>query len=60
MGRASDFWNCSERLPFDWQANTIRHFVPQMIEQKEPGIVVSTASLMGIVTGSGVYGLTKQ
>ena len=34
-------------------ANTLRHFVPTMIAQEEPGIVVSTASLMGIVTGSG-------
>ena len=30
-------------------ANTLRHFVPTMIAQEEPGIVVSTASLMGIV-----------
>ena len=40
--------------------NTLRHFVPTMVAQEEPGVIVSTASLMGITTGSGSYGVAKH
>lgn len=54
----------------DWQwitgvnywgvANGIRVFVPIMLDQDEEGHVVNTASIAGLMPGSGVYGATKH
>ena len=39
----------------------IRSFVPVMIEQEEPGHVVNTSSLAGVVTsGQGMYSVAKH
>ena len=38
----------------------VRTFVPIMLEQGEEGHIVNTASLAGLMTGSGIYGVTKQ
>lgn len=54
----------------DWQwitgvnywgvAHGIRVFVPIMLAQNEEGHVVNTASIAGLMPGSGVYGATKH
>jgi NAD(P)-dependent dehydrogenase (short-subunit alcohol dehydrogenase family) len=54
----------------DWQwitgvnywgvAHGIRIFVPIMLAQGEPGHVVNTASVSGLVPGGNVYGATKH
>lgn len=38
----------------------IRAFVPEMLAQREPGHVVNTASLAGLVVGGGAYGVAKH
>lgn len=38
----------------------VRTFVPIMLRQGEEGHIVNTASLAGLMTGSGIYGVTKQ
>ena len=41
-------------------AHGIRVFVPIMLAQEEPGHVVNTASVSGLVPGGNVYGATKH
>jgi NAD(P)-dependent dehydrogenase (short-subunit alcohol dehydrogenase family) len=38
----------------------IRTFVPVMIEQKDEGHVVNTASMAGLMPAMGIYGITKH
>jgi len=38
----------------------IRSFVPKMIAQGSEGHVVNTASMAGLIQGSGIYGVTKH
>jgi NAD(P)-dependent dehydrogenase (short-subunit alcohol dehydrogenase family) len=38
----------------------IRTFVPVMIEQKDEGHVINTASMAGLMPGMGIYGVTKH
>jgi NAD(P)-dependent dehydrogenase (short-subunit alcohol dehydrogenase family) len=38
----------------------VRTFLPIMLEQKEEGHIVNTASLAGLMRGAGIYGVTKQ
>jgi NAD(P)-dependent dehydrogenase (short-subunit alcohol dehydrogenase family) len=38
----------------------VRTFLPIMLEQGEEGHIVNTASLAGLMTGAGIYGVTKQ
>ncbi|MCH7698719.1 MAG: SDR family NAD(P)-dependent oxidoreductase [Chloroflexi bacterium] len=38
----------------------IRAFMPRMVEQATEGHVVNTASSAGLLTGSGIYGITKH
>jgi NAD(P)-dependent dehydrogenase (short-subunit alcohol dehydrogenase family) len=38
----------------------IQRFVPIMIEQGQGGHVVNTASIAGLVTGGGIYGVSKH
>jgi NAD(P)-dependent dehydrogenase (short-subunit alcohol dehydrogenase family) len=40
--------------------NGVRSFLPIMLKQDEPGHIVNTASLAGLMTGRGIYGVTKQ
>jgi NAD(P)-dependent dehydrogenase (short-subunit alcohol dehydrogenase family) len=37
-----------------------RVFLPIMLKQDEPGHIVNTASLAGVMGGGGIYGVTKQ
>lgn len=67
--RGTPLWEQSPRL-WDWTFGVnlhgvlhgIRTFVPIMIEQNEPGHVVNTASMAGLLGGSaaGIYGATKH
>jgi NAD(P)-dependent dehydrogenase (short-subunit alcohol dehydrogenase family) len=67
--RGAPLWEQSPQL-WDWTfgvnvdgvLNGIRTFVPTMIEQDEPGHVVNTASMAGLLGGSaaGIYGATKH
>ena len=38
----------------------IRSFIPIMLEQGEEGHIVNTASMAGLVSGLGIYGVTKS
>jgi NAD(P)-dependent dehydrogenase (short-subunit alcohol dehydrogenase family) len=38
----------------------LREFVPHMLEHGEPGHIVNTASLAGLLPGGGVYGVSKH
>ncbi len=38
----------------------VQTFVPVMLEQGEGGHVVNTASLAGLINGTGIYGVSKQ
>ena len=38
----------------------VRTFLPIMLKQDEEGHIVNTASLAGLMPGSGIYGVTKQ
>ena len=38
----------------------VRTFLPIMLQQDEPGHIVNTASLAGLMAGAGIYGVTKQ
>ena len=38
----------------------VRTFLPIMLKQEEAGHIVNTASLAGLMRGSGIYGVTKQ
>jgi NAD(P)-dependent dehydrogenase (short-subunit alcohol dehydrogenase family) len=38
----------------------IRTFIPLMIEQGDEGHIVNTASMAGLVSGLGIYGVTKH
>lgn len=38
----------------------IRAFMPRMIDQASEGHIVNTASSAGLMTGSGIYGVTKH
>jgi NAD(P)-dependent dehydrogenase (short-subunit alcohol dehydrogenase family) len=38
----------------------VRSFVPIMLEQGDEGHVVNTASMAGLIPGSGIYGVTKH
>ncbi len=59
-----------ERTPEEWQYVTgvnlwgvihgVHAFLPRMVAQEAEGHVVNTASLAGLVNGSGIYGVTKH
>jgi NAD(P)-dependent dehydrogenase (short-subunit alcohol dehydrogenase family) len=67
--RGVPLWEQSPRL-WDWTFGVnvdgvlhgIRAFLPIMLEQDEPGHVVNTASMAGLLGGSsaGIYGATKH
>ena len=38
----------------------VRTFLPIMLQQDEEGHIVNTASVAGLMPGSGIYGVTKQ
>ena len=38
----------------------IQRFVPAILEQKDGGHVVNTASIAGLIEGGGIYGVTKH
>jgi NAD(P)-dependent dehydrogenase (short-subunit alcohol dehydrogenase family) len=60
-------WECSLQ-EWDWMMGVnvmgvvhgIRSFLPKMIAQGDEGHVVNTASMAGLIHGSGIYGLTKH
>lgn len=66
-GGFGKIWEASLK---DWQwalnvnlwgvINGVHTFVPHMLEQGEPGHVVNTASVAGLVPGSRVYSVTKH
>lgn len=41
-------------------ANTLRSFVPGMVERGAPAAVVTTASIAGVSAGGGPYGCSKH
>jgi NAD(P)-dependent dehydrogenase (short-subunit alcohol dehydrogenase family) len=66
-GGAAAIW---EATPKDWQwvfgvnfwgvVNGVRAFLPAMLEQGEEGHVVNTGSVAGLLSGNGIYGVTKH
>jgi NAD(P)-dependent dehydrogenase (short-subunit alcohol dehydrogenase family) len=65
MGPSSMF---AKREQIDWILDLnlksvmhgVRIFVPSMIQHGEPAYVVNTASIYGLASGKGPYGVTKQ
>jgi NAD(P)-dependent dehydrogenase (short-subunit alcohol dehydrogenase family) len=57
--RAED-WDWVFQINFWGVLQGIRTFVPGMVAHGEPGHVVNTASVAGLVTGGGIYGVSKH
>ena len=67
--RNKPLWEQSSSL-WDWTfgvnvmgvLNGIKEFLPSMLRQNEPGHIVNTASMAGLIGGStsGIYGATKH
>ena len=55
-----DDWNWIMGVNLWGVIHGVRTFVPIMLQQDEPGHIVNTASLAGLMNGSGIYGVTKQ
>jgi NAD(P)-dependent dehydrogenase (short-subunit alcohol dehydrogenase family) len=55
-----DDWNWIMGVNLWGVIHGVRTFMPIMLKQDEEGHVVNTASLAGLMTGSGIYGVTKQ
>ncbi len=53
-------WDWVFGTNFDGVLRGIRAFVPTMVAQDEPGHVVNTASVAGLIAGSGIYGVSKH
>jgi NAD(P)-dependent dehydrogenase (short-subunit alcohol dehydrogenase family) len=54
-------WNWVLGVNFSGVLHGIRHFVPRMLAKAEPGHIVNTASVAGLVTpGSGPYTVSKH
>lgn len=53
-------WDWVFGINFDGVLRGVRTFVPTMIAQDEPGHVVNTASVAGLIAGSGIYGVSKH
>lgn len=53
-------WDWVFGICFDGVLRGVRTFVPMMIEQDEPGHVVNTASVAGLIAGGGIYGVAKH
>ena len=66
-GGGGAIWDASED---DWGwvmgvnlwgvVNGVRTFMPDMVASGEPGHVVNTASIAGLVRGNGIYGVSKH
>jgi NAD(P)-dependent dehydrogenase (short-subunit alcohol dehydrogenase family) len=54
------FWDYMMGVNFWGVVHGIRVFVPRMLEHGEEGHIVNTASIAGLGTGWGVYGVTKH
>jgi NAD(P)-dependent dehydrogenase (short-subunit alcohol dehydrogenase family) len=67
LNSAGAIWEASLN---DWQwlfgvniwgvIHGVRTFLPIMLDQDEPGHMINTASLAGLVPGSSIYGVTKH
>jgi NAD(P)-dependent dehydrogenase (short-subunit alcohol dehydrogenase family) len=53
-------WDWVFGINFDGVLRGVRTFVPAMIAQAEPGHVVNTASVAGLIAGNGIYGVSKH
>jgi len=53
-------WDWVFGINFDGVLRGIRAFVPTMVAQGVPGHVVNTASVAGLIAGSGIYGVSKH
>lgn len=58
--RSIEDWNWVMGVNLTGVLHGIRSFVPIMIEQGDEGHVVNTASIAGLLAGSGTYGVSKQ
>ena len=53
-------WAWVMGVNFSGLLNGIRSFVPMMLEQNEPGHVVITASVTGVIPAAGLHGVSKH
>ena len=53
-------WDWTFQINFWGVLNGIRAFVPGMLAHGEPGHIVNTASVAGLIAGNGIYGLSKH
>ena len=60
--QSPELWNWTFGVNVTGVLNGIRTFLPIMLSQNEPGHVVNTASMAGLLGGSsaGIYGATKH
>ena len=58
--RSLDDWNWVMGVNLLGVLHGIRSFVPIMIEQGDEGHVVNTASIAGLISGGGTYGVSKH
>ncbi len=54
------FWDWMMGVNFWGVVNGIRVFVPKMLEHGEEGHIINTASIAGLGSGWGIYGVTKH
>ena len=55
-----DDWNWIMGVNLWGVIHGVRTFLPIMLEQGDEGHIVNTASLAGLMSGRGIYGVTKQ
>jgi NAD(P)-dependent dehydrogenase (short-subunit alcohol dehydrogenase family) len=55
-----DDWNWVMGVNLWGVINGVRTFMPDMVDGGEPGHVVNTASIAGLIYGNGIYGVTKH
>ncbi len=55
-----DDWNWVLGVNLMGVVHGIRSFVPILLEQKDEGHIVNTASMAGLLPGGGIYGVTKH
>ncbi|MFL2646331.1 MAG: SDR family NAD(P)-dependent oxidoreductase [Dehalococcoidia bacterium] len=60
--QSSSLWDWTFGVNVSGVLNGIKEFLPSMLKQNEPGHIVNTASMAGLLGGStsGIYGATKH
>ncbi len=57
---STDDWEWVFGINFNGVLRGIRTFVPTMVAQDQPAHVINTASVAGLIPGTGIYGISKH